>query len=102
MSIYCGCSDDEGTRQTGIRLVTCRKPRKCGDGCGKDIQPGDSMYHVSFYDYDECKPASPMFVCEECGDMAQNIADLGLCYSWGNVREQWLEYLDEQKAQVAA
>lgn len=38
-----------------------------------------------------------MFVCEECGDLAENIADRGMCYRWGNVKEQWEDYVREHE-----
>ena len=90
MGISCSCSE-EGIMQTGIRLVTCRTPRKCGD-CGKNIVRENSMYHVSFYNFDNMKTSSPLFVCEECGDLSINIFGLGLCFSWGEIKEQWEDF----------
>ena len=92
--IFCGCFDDGGVRSVGWpKSMTCRKPRECA-ACQQDIQAGDIMYRQSFYDYDEHVPASPIFVCEECGDMALNLMDAGYCFQYNeSIYEQWIEYL---------
>jgi len=94
MAISCSCDFDGGIWGVGnLRDVTCRTPRKCS-ACNKQISIGDCIYMQSMFDYDDMKTASPVFVCEECGDMALNIIDLGYCFSFSkSVRQQWLDYL---------
>ena len=92
MGISCGYPDGN-ILQSGIRLVTCRTQRQCGAECGKDIVPSELMYHVSFYDYDECKTSTPLFVCEECGDLAENLTEQGYCYQWIGIQDQWRDYI---------
>lgn len=91
--LSCGCSFDGGTRTVGDpRQVTCRKPRQCG-ACCADIGQLDQMYMWSMFDFDFGKTVAPMFLCEECGDMACNLIELGFCFDFSeSLRSQWLEY----------
>lgn len=93
MAISCSCDFDGGIWGAGhIKEVICRTPRKCD--CGKAINVGNSMYRQSMYDYDEMRPSAPVFICEECGDMAENLISYGYCFMFGeSIRQQWLDYL---------
>lgn len=93
MSISCGCDFYDGIIAAGnARIVTCRTPRSCSD-CGGQINKGDVMYVQSMFDYDDCTPSIPHYMCERCGDLAESLADAGYCFSFGGLVEQWAEYL---------
>lgn len=96
MSVSCNCDFEGGIHSVGYpKEVTCRTARNCGC-CKKPIAVGDRMYRWSMYDWDEMLASSPVFMCEECGDMAFNLMDLGYCFSLGSgIREQWLDYLHD-------
>jgi len=93
MAISCDCDSEWDVGCAGDpRFVTCRTPRKCY-ACKKKIEKLDGMYMQSLYDYRDSKFASPVFVCEECGDMALNLIDSGYCFSWrSSIVGQWEEY----------
>lgn len=95
MAISCSCPDYGLILVNDPKEVTCRTPRQC-DACEKDIGILDRMYMWSMFDYEECKTAPPVFVCEECGDMALNLMSLGYCFDLnGSIRQQWLDYLSD-------
>lgn len=96
MSVSCSCSFEEGTTTVGDpRNVVCRTPRKCS-ACEQPITYGDQMYMWSMYDWDECRAISPIFLCEECGDMALNLMSVGFCFNVNEgIREQWIDYLHD-------
>jgi hypothetical protein len=51
------------------------------------------MYRQSCYNYAEALTASPIWWCEQCGDMALNLEALGYCYQpYEDIRQQWLDY----------
>jgi len=85
MSISCDCEFDGGIRSVGdAREVTCRTPREC-DNCGLGISSGDTMYIQSMYDWDEMLATHPVYSCEECGDMAENLMYYGYCFQYCKV-----------------
>jgi hypothetical protein len=52
------------------------------------------MYIQSMYDWDEMLATHPVYSCEECGDMAENLMYYGYCFQYGtSIRDQWLDYL---------
>ncbi len=96
MSISCGCDfDREGVLYVGEpKEVTCRtKPLTCA-ACQKTIAVGEKMFHWARFDYDENRAVPPGYLCEECGEMAENLMGHGFCFSVGDgsLREQWLDY----------
>ena len=103
MGISCTCYEQVGITSVGEpREVTCRHQRKCYC-CARVILPGSPMYQWSMFDWD-CKMAeSPIMICEECGDMALNLMELGFCFDFGSgIRRQWLEYLHDVKPEHPA
>ena len=99
MSVSCDCDYDSGIMSVGHREVTCRTSRKC-DACRGDIKVLERMYMFSMFDCDEIRAVRPLFLCEECGDMAENLAALGFCFSLGEgIRMQYLDYLHDVELQ---
>lgn len=96
MAISCNCDYDYGIQAVSDpREVTCRTPRQC-DACKKHLKILDRMYMWSMFDFEEGKTASPVFLCEECGDMALNLMELEYCFDLsGSIRQQWLDYLSD-------
>ena len=95
--ISCGCDDWYDIRSVGTaRIVTARKHRECMD-CRGPIRDGDVMYVQSMFDFDEGTPVCPYYMCEACGDLAESLMEQGYCFTYGDVREQWLEYLEMRK-----
>lgn len=97
MSIACGCDfdDDPGVRFVGEpREVTCRTKVQSCSACQKQILVGKVMYRWSRYDYEEMQTMAPGFLCQECGEMAENLIDKGFCFGVGDgsIREKWLDY----------
>ena len=110
MSISCECDTtdvewnwwDEGDaaeEYAGKRATHCF----C---CRSIIRPGD--LHYSFRrtrpprsDYEERRfgdeiELAPLRLCEECGDMRENIADAGMCVTFGpgqSIKNEWLNHL---------
>jgi hypothetical protein len=95
MGLSCEC-ENYGIMTVGDpRECTCRTPRNCS-ACCRPITAGSLFNIWSMFDYDCIKPKTPIYLCEECGDMARNLITLGYCFSIGpGIREQWLEYLYE-------
>lgn len=96
MSISCVCNWDGGPTAVGDpKEMTCRTPRKC-EACGRDIKVLDRMYKQSMCDYDRNSPSSPWWWCEECGDLALNLIDRDICFSFSEgIPDQWLEHIAE-------
>lgn len=95
MTISCSCDFDGGRICVREKEVTCRTQRKC-DTCSKDINILDRMYHYSMFDYDEMMPSAPIFLCEECGDLAATLSEYEFCFNLGeNIRDQWLDHLHD-------
>ncbi len=94
--ISCSCDFDhhEILSVGKMRLVTCRTPRVCDD-CGRDILSGQEMSIQSFYDFEHSKPVTPYYICEDCRDLIDAIVSAGFCYSFGNVREAWMDFLND-------
>ena len=95
MTVSCSCDFDGGILAVGDREVTCRTPRDCY-ACEGQIKISDRMYMYSMFDYDVMKPSTPIFLCEECGDLAETLTEYGFCYNLGeNIRNQWFDYLSD-------
>ncbi len=93
MALSCSCDLDYGILCVRIKEVTCRTPRTC-ESCGKNLSVLDRMYMYSMFDHDEMSPSRPIFFCEECGDLAETLSELGFCYNLGEgIRDQWFDYL---------
>ena len=102
MSVSCSCSygDYEGEGDVGSagdpRLCRSRQERSCR-ACAREIKIGDWMYMQSFYDFYSYRTASPIFLCEECGDMSLNLMYLGFCFTYDeSLKQQWFNYLAEE------
>ncbi len=96
MSISCDCGYDYDITTVGDLIeLTCRTPTKCRS-CGKDINSGNVLYKWNMYDWSLCQTVAPHWMCEECGNFAENLSHVGFCYDLGySIRDQWLEYLRE-------
>lgn len=96
MAISCSCDYDYGVFMVGDpKEVTCRTPRQC-DACNTSILVLDKMYMLRMFDFTEIKTVAPVWLCEECGDMALNLWELEFCFSLNeNIRQQWLDYLHD-------
>lgn len=91
--ISCDC-DSDIISVSVPRFITCRTAR-ISSCCGKEIKTGEGMYSVSFFDFTLNVPVTPGYLCEECGDMALNLLDLGFCFTYtGNIVQQWRDYCD--------
>lgn len=96
MGISCGCDYYEyDVRSVGqAKIVKCRTPRKCSD-CGGPIEERDTMYVQAFYDFGSNRADKPRYICESCGDLIESLIEQGFCFSYGDVKGQWREYLFE-------
>lgn len=97
MSISCECDYDYiGISTVGdLKEVTCRTPRECSS-CGATINVLDRMYRWNMYDWEDYQTVAPRWMCEECGDMAENLMELGFCFNLNEgIRQQWLDYLHD-------
>ena len=103
MSISCSCDFDGGIHSVGYpREVVCRTPRDCSC-CERPVGVGSPMHILSMYDFDDMKTSSPCYMCEECGDMFDNLVALGFCFSLSEgIRDQWLDYLHDEKPEIYA
>ncbi len=100
--IRCSCDNDVvGIHSVGTpRFVTCRTPR-ISDCCRKELKKNEGMYIVSFFDFYFNKPVSPSYICEKCGDMALNLMDRGMCFSYSeDIVQQWRDYIIEQQYDI--
>jgi hypothetical protein len=94
--ITCDYCDRDGIYSVGnMRLFKCRTPRECS-ACGDSIQIGDDMYRQNMYDFDNSKIVAPIFLCNECGEMTENLSEAGFCFDFNSrILDQWLEYLQK-------
>lgn len=112
MGLSCYCGDTDGADwwwygpQDEAPLTTKRKRKCCS--CGRRIGVGDISRKVRRYrpptEFEETRgirgdevPMADWYLCEECGDLAESIADAGYCYSLGgeSLKSQIVEYRAE-------
>lgn len=99
MSLFCGDSDRDGAEwwyyYSDQQKPLNTKRARCCCSCGNKIKVGDQSLkfareHAPINDieeriYGDAVPMATWFMCEECGDLFENIKELGYTVSltWG-------------------
>lgn len=114
MGLSCYCGDTDGADwwwygpQDEAPLGT-KRSRKCRS-CGAKIGVGDIARKVRRFrpptEFEETRgihgdevPLADWFLCEECGDLADSIEELGFCYNLGG--ESLKDQINECRAEEA-
>ena len=103
--ISCDCSGDfdnwvEQYGEDFLTLDTIRS-RKCAS-CGEKIEVGEEALHFLSYrqprsDYEERRfgesvSMANLYLCESCGEIWLNLNAIGLCVTFGDMRDAQKEY----------
>jgi len=86
------CFDYDPPEFITVKIVKARKQHKCCE-CGGVIGKGEEYEYISGkWDYfDQFK------TCEKCADLRDSLMGV-LCPAFGDLRESYLEYLNEMLA----
>ena len=89
MGLMCGCDSDEYVELTEPEeLVTSVGTEICRE-CGRLIHVGEEHYKTYLWHYNEYGDETwgkRFPVCEECGDLAFTVLQLGYCWNFGSLR----------------
>lgn len=95
MSLSCDM-DYENYIEFGDEMATSIGTEFCVE-CGKLITVGEEHYIVRLYTYDEDGEEVHLAkhkCCEECGDLALSVLELGYCWTFGDIRNDIKEMRD--------
>jgi len=95
MAISCGC-DPEYYVDLSEELATSVGTETCAE-CRDLIHVGIEHYHVREWNYDEYGDEIELGqhrCCEECGDLALSVMELGYCWGYGELRDTIVEHND--------
>jgi len=93
VSLSCDCDYGDPAAWYRVEDRKARKQWECEE-CGLIIRPGDAYrFETGMWG----GLVSQHRCCESCADLSDSLRDLGFCLYWGNLNEDYQEYLHEYK-----